>query len=206
MSHRPRPAYHPCHSVSTLHFHPFLLPDTTISAVEAAVLNNLSATLWGSANTSCGSRLSPSLRTCSMPVLYRPAELTQYEPPSAVTQQESNGYLIYTGRFPVFFMYFFVYDLIHSRSQSTSGLRQRPWLLGRWDRGFESRLRHGCLSSYFCVVLYWIGRGLCNGLSTHQKEYYRRSKQITKPPIWGGQGPYKDCRASDGWMNEWMNS
>jgi hypothetical protein len=28
------------------------------------------------------------------------------------------------------------------------------------DRGFESRLRHGCLSASFCVVLSCVGRGL----------------------------------------------
>jgi hypothetical protein len=28
------------------------------------------------------------------------------------------------------------------------GLRRRPWLLWRWDRGFQSRLRHGYLSSF----------------------------------------------------------
>jgi hypothetical protein len=29
---------------------------------------------------------------------------------------------------------------------------------------------------------------------------YHWSKSITKPPVWGGQGPYKDCRAKE-WMN-----
>jgi hypothetical protein len=32
-----------------------------------------------------------------------------------------------------------------------------------WDRGFESRLRHGCLSASFCVVLSCVGRGLATG-------------------------------------------
>jgi hypothetical protein len=31
------------------------------------------------------------------------------------------------------------------------------------NRGFESRLRHGCLSSSFCVVLFFVGRGLTMG-------------------------------------------
>jgi hypothetical protein len=38
------------------------------------------------------------------------------------------------------------------RSQWPRGLRPRAWSLGRCDPGFESSLRHGCLSSYFCVV------------------------------------------------------
>jgi hypothetical protein len=37
------------------------------------------------------------------------------------------------------------------RSQQPRGLRRRHWWLGRWDRGFESRLRHGCLSSSVMV-------------------------------------------------------
>jgi hypothetical protein len=42
----------------------------------------------------------------------------------------------------------------HSRrSHWPRDLRRRPWWLGRWDRGFESRLRHGYLSSSLCVVL-----------------------------------------------------
>jgi hypothetical protein len=32
-------------------------------------------------------------------------------------------------------------------SQLPRVMRGRPWSLGRWDRGFESRLRQGCLSS-----------------------------------------------------------
>jgi hypothetical protein len=34
-----------------------------------------------------------------------------------------------------------------SRSQWLRGLRRGRWPLGRWDCGFESRLRHWCLSS-----------------------------------------------------------
>jgi hypothetical protein len=37
------------------------------------------------------------------------------------------------------------------------------WPVGFWDRGFESRSRHGCLSAYFCVVLSCVGRGLATG-------------------------------------------
>jgi hypothetical protein len=39
--------------------------------------------------------------------------------------------------------------------------------------GFESRSYHGRLSLSFCVVLSYIGRGLCDGLITHPKESYR---------------------------------
>jgi hypothetical protein len=34
-----------------------------------------------------------------------------------------------------------------SRSQWQRDPTLRPWLLGRWDRGLESRLRYECLSS-----------------------------------------------------------
>jgi hypothetical protein len=41
-------------------------------------------------------------------------------------------------------------DVLHvyRRSQWPRGPKRRPWQLGRWDPSFESRLRHGCLSSY----------------------------------------------------------
>jgi hypothetical protein len=45
------------------------------------------------------------------------------------------------------------------RSQWPCGPRRGSWPLGCWDRGFESRFGHGCLSSSFCVVSpYVIGK------------------------------------------------
>jgi hypothetical protein len=49
------------------------------------------------------------------------------------------------------------------------GVSLRP--LGCWGRGFESRSGHGCLS----VVLFCVGRGLCDGLITRPEESYRVS-------------------------------
>jgi hypothetical protein len=54
------------------------------------------------------------------------------------------------------------------RSQWTPGLRRRSWSLGRWDRGFETRLR---LSSPFCVVLSCVGSGLASGWSPSKESY-----------------------------------
>jgi hypothetical protein len=51
---------------------------------------------------------------------------------------------------------------------------QRPWSLGRWDHGFESRLNDGCLPSSFYVVLYCVP--LCDGLISRQNESYWASK------------------------------
>jgi hypothetical protein len=34
---------------------------------------------------------------------------------------------------------------------------------GHWDRGFESRSRHGCLYASFCILLFCVGRGLATG-------------------------------------------
>jgi hypothetical protein len=62
-----------------------------------------------------------------------------------------------------------MYSIIR-RSQWLCGLRRRPGSLGNWNRGFKHRLRHGCLSSSFCVVLSCGGRGLCDGLITRPKQ------------------------------------
>jgi hypothetical protein len=35
------------------------------------------------------------------------------------------------------------------------------------------------------------------GCSLVQRSPTKCSHKITKPPVWGGQGPYKDCRATD---------
>jgi hypothetical protein len=35
------------------------------------------------------------------------------------------------------------------------------------------------------------------GWSLVQKSPAKCLNKITKPPVWGGQGPYKDCRATD---------
>jgi hypothetical protein len=43
----------------------------------------------------------------------------------------------------------------------TCGLRP----LEHWDRGFEYRLRHGCMSAFFCVVLSHVSRDLETGRS-----------------------------------------
>jgi hypothetical protein len=58
-----------------------------------------------------------------------------------------------------------------NRSQWPRGLRCRHWSLGCWDRGFESHLRNGCLSSFLCcVVLSCAGTGFCDGTITHPME------------------------------------
>jgi hypothetical protein len=54
------------------------------------------------------------------------------------------------------------------RSQWPWGLRRGSWPVGCWDRGFESRSRHGCLSASFCVVLSCVGKGLATGWSLVQ--------------------------------------
>jgi hypothetical protein len=40
---------------------------------------------------------------------------------------------------------------INWRPQWPRGLRRKPCKFERWDREFESRIRHGCLSSSFCL-------------------------------------------------------
>jgi hypothetical protein len=66
--------------------------------------------------------------------------------------------------------------LINARAQWPRILKYRPWSLGRWDCGFESRLKHGCVSSSFCVVLSGVGIGFCDEQITRPKE----SNQVSK--------------------------
>jgi len=40
--------------------------------------------------------------------------------------------------------------------------------LEHWDRGFESRSMHGCVSAFFCVMLSFVGSGLATGCSPVQ--------------------------------------
>jgi hypothetical protein len=56
------------------------------------------------------------------------------------------------------------------------GLRRRSTPLGYWDRGLESSSGHGRLSLCFCVVLYSVGTGLCDGPIISSEESYRVSK------------------------------
>jgi hypothetical protein len=61
--------------------------------------------------------------------------------------------------------------------QSEAGPSGRVALIAwRLKLGFESRSRHGYLSSSFSVLLSCVGRGLCDVLVTLSKESYRATK------------------------------
>jgi hypothetical protein len=49
----------------------------------------------------------------------------------------------------------------------------------------------------FGVVLSCVGRGHCYGWSLIQGSPTKCLNKITKPPVWGGQDPYKVCRTTD---------
>jgi hypothetical protein len=66
------------------------------------------------------------------------------------------------------------------RSRWPLGLRRRSWPLACWNRGFESRPRHGCLSLWLYVTLSCVCRGLCDELIPRPKEYYTVSNKIHK--------------------------
>jgi hypothetical protein len=57
----------------------------------------------------------------------------------------------------VFIVVYFVIDSVRKLLDIPS-YDFRP--LEHWDCGFESRSRHGCMSAFFCVVLFCVGSGL----------------------------------------------
>jgi hypothetical protein len=60
-----------------------------------------------------------------------------------------------------------------------------------------SLLTHKYLSLSSSVALSCVGRGLWEGQITRPKESYRASKRFQKPPVWGNQGAFKDCTATE---------
>jgi hypothetical protein len=54
------------------------------------------------------------------------------------------------------------------------------------DRGFESRSRHGCLSSFFCVVLSCVS---CDELITRPRSPTICLNRSGNQKIRGGEGP-----------------
>jgi hypothetical protein len=80
-------------------------------------------------------------------------------------------------------------SLFH-RSQWARRLRRRSWPLFAGIVGFS----YGCLC--FCVVLSCVGRDFATGWFFVQRSPAECLK-FAKPLVWGSQGPYKDCRATD---------
>jgi hypothetical protein len=63
--------------------------------------------------------------------------------------------------------------------------------LGYWGRGFDICL---CVSMLCCPVYIEV---FATGWSLIQRSPAEYPNKITKPPLWGGQGPYTDCWATD---------
>jgi hypothetical protein len=51
-----------------------------------------------------------------------------------------------------------------------------------------------CISALFCTVEV---EAFATGWSLVRRSPAKRRYKITKPPVWGGQGPYKDWGATD---------
>jgi hypothetical protein len=68
------------------------------------------------------------------------------------------------------------------------------WLLGLWVRIPQSMGVCPCVSVLCYPVLV---EAFATGWSLVQRSPTVCLNKITKPPVWDGQGPYKDCRATD---------
>jgi hypothetical protein len=87
--------------------------------------------------------------------------------------------------------------LYGSRTRWPRGLRRRSaaaWLLGSLVRiPLRAWMFVSCVYMLSCV-----GReAFATGWSLVQRSPTVCLNKITKPPVWDGQGPYKDCRATD---------
>jgi hypothetical protein len=88
-----------------------------------------------------------------------------------------------------------MYSVGSLRKSQSQSLVLAAWLLGSWvripTRGMDVCL---CVSVLCCLVSV---DTFAAGWSLVQRSRTKCLNKITKPPEWGGQGPYKDCRAID---------
>jgi hypothetical protein len=87
-----------------------------------------------------------------------------------VAASPDNGLYSRLIQFPVVYS-----DMLNSITELCRS-RWPPWPLGYWDRGFNSRSGHGCLSLCFYVALSCVDTGLCDGLIIRLKDSYHVSK------------------------------
>jgi hypothetical protein len=57
---------------------------------------------------------------------------------------------------------------------------QWPWQFEHWDSGFESRLRNGGLSAFFCLVPPYVSKGLARLAQVPAKKSYQMLKKNSK--------------------------
>jgi hypothetical protein len=85
-----------------------------------------------------------------------------------------------------------IYALVHYNACQSGGAVWGVGLysLGHWDRGFESRSKPGCLCSFFCIVLSYVGRGLATDWSLVEgvlsNVWIRSSETVGLAPPMGG--------------------
>jgi hypothetical protein len=83
------------------------------------------------------------------------------------------------------------------RSQWSCGLRRGSWPVGCWDRGFESRSRHGCLSLVFLCCVFLCRYRPCDELITRPRSPTVCLIFFKKPSICEATKVLKDCRATE---------
>jgi hypothetical protein len=92
-------------------------------------------------------------------------------------------------------MRFFLYKLPYCRPQWPRSLRTGLQLLGCWDRGFDSRLRHESLSSSVHVLASCVGTGLPNSQTVAQAVLPTAERTVSKAAIRWWPRFSKNCRA-----------
>jgi hypothetical protein len=98
--------------------------------------------------------------------------------------------------FPVIVLTYYGLLILQAADPVAARSEARALIARTLDRKFESRLRHGCLSSSFYVVLSCVSRRSKTGLwkPMKKKNTSRLISLLLLPPPWDGRGTKHACK------------